>query len=102
MNNSNEPRPIEPSIMGRLNETLGYIGTLERHFADLDGSIFGRAENSAKRDTPSTFEGMMADACERAANLCGWIGTIKNGLGCPDSVNAIQSNVPSTVPVGRR
>ena len=90
MNRPDEPKAInQPTVMARLNETLGYIATLERHCADLDSSIFGRASQNAleKRDPPSTLEGMMADACSRAASLCGWLGTLKNGLGCPDSVN---------------
>lgn len=80
----NEPKAIsEPTIMGRTNELLNHIDTLERHCADMESGLTGRAQSSeVKRDTPSSLEGMLADATTRTASLCGWMATMKNRLGC--------------------
>lgn len=103
VNDMNDIQPIgNPSIMARLNEALGYLSTLERHFYDMDSSLFGKGQSEPKPSAvSSTLDSMAAEACSRAANLCGWIATIKGGLGCSDSVNVSTSNMAAS-PAYRR
>ena len=73
----------EPTIMGRTNELLNYVATAERHLRDLDSGILGKdAAPEKKADTPTSLEGMLADATMRVASICGWLATIKNRIGC--------------------
>lgn len=89
-----EEKISEPTIVGRLSETLSYLSVLERHFSDLESCVSGPSPNSgAKRDQAITIDQMAAEGCERAANLCGWMQTIKNRIGVPNSSDSSEAPV---------
>jgi hypothetical protein len=81
-----EPQINNPTIVGRLTETLNYLSTLERHCSDMQDCITGPVpEANSKRDHATTIDQMTAEICERTANLCGWLSSIKNRIGVPGS-----------------
>lgn len=75
--------PSEPTMLGTANELLNYVSTLEQHAYQLRCALFGAAPECAseKRDSPSTLQDILRDACTRSASLCGDLQTIKSRLG---------------------
>lgn len=78
------PKITEPTTLGRAQETLNHIATLEMHTSHLRSILFGEGESCNNPATePSTIDGMLAVACSRVALLCGEVSTIKSRLGVP-------------------
>ena len=73
----------EPNTIARAGETLNHIATLEQHVSVLFGDLFGMGQSTPQRaDPPSHLDAMLAQACERAALLCGSLATLRQRLGC--------------------
>ena len=87
--NNRATEPIrEKTTLGRAQELLNWIATLEQHKSVLFGDLFGMGENGdlLKRNEPTNLDSMIADACTRVASLCGDLSTLRNRLGCsPDT-----------------
>ncbi len=76
------PQINQPTTLGRANELINYVATLEGHTATLRSTLFGEGEPGLEPDIPTSLDGMLADACNRVASLCGQLATIKQKIGC--------------------
>lgn len=75
------PPPNQPTTLGMATELLNQIATLEMHSSNLRQAIFGEGESNPPRSEPTTLQGVLADACQRAALLCGEMATLRQRLG---------------------
>lgn len=77
----NAPTVSEPTMLGVATELLNYVSTLESHSEQLRSVLFGEGECGLQHVPPTTLQGLLLEACQRTASLCGELATIKNRLG---------------------
>lgn len=79
-----EPEPQEPCTLNRADELLKYVSDLDSEVSRTQAILFGSVPESGsadkKRSAPSSLDGKIAEACTRAASLCGFLRTINNQL----------------------
>lgn len=79
--------PKQPDIITRVNEMLSYISELEFEDGLMRAGLFGEGESMSGRDkNPNTppLEQMLADCCQRLANLVGSAKTVNRKIGVQD------------------
>jgi hypothetical protein len=79
-----QPAPQEPCVLQRANELRNHVLDLGNLSDQLYGILLGsgpEASDKCERDPMCDgFEGVLADTCQRAANLCGYLRTINGRL----------------------
>ncbi len=73
--------PVEPCTHQRADELLKYLSDLESESLRLHSILFGPVEQGkdAQKANPS-LDAKVAEACTKAAMLCGFMRTVNDRL----------------------